>query len=568
MGLLETAGLCIGRMAFRRAELGPFMLMRKGASMRGTHKAWIGLAALLLACSWASWTWAAKITLTDGTAVEGTAIKQGDQYWVKTKDGQTRYIPVSQVKGIDNSAAGDSKSAGPVTPADLVGGSTASTKRRAESSDTAAAAVKIWEEFLKTTKEGAEQDAAKEELARWKALAADKAEKISGKWVGGKEREAIVEQAGKIYKEAMEMFQRNQTIQAQKKLEEALKVYPTSFDINFWLGFMALARDADDEATRYFDVALRKRPECTEAMLNMGIALYRKKQYDRAIDKVYGAAKIEDDFITAIVLLMVTRNAPATVQRGVRAKEAIDSAKLLASKYGLDTNRAPINCAPVPLMKGARQGTPGAGALASGTGFLINDLGLILTNRHVVDGAKELSVVLGTSDKRKATVVVIDDKLDLALIQIKPKENEKLPFVQFSPKDSPGDGAECTVMGYPMIDRLGATIKITRGIVSGTPRKSELGADVLIDAKVNPGNSGGPILDRFGHVMAIVSMKSITTMMEDSYGIGISAGQIRAFLVRHNTTATLASGGDSTPLSTEEIASSTKPATVCILAQH
>ena len=81
------------------------------------------------------------------------------------------------------------------------------------------------------------------------------------------------------------------------------------------------------------------------------------------------------------------------------------------------------------------------------------------------------------------------------------------------------DGADCVVMGYPMLDRLGADVKVTRGIVSSSSSDEGFGADILTDAKVNPGNSGGPILDKHGNVMAIVCMKSIATAMEDSYGI-------------------------------------------------
>src|SRR5207253_8155216 len=97
----------------------------------------------------------------------------------------------------------------------------------------------------------------------------------------------------------------------------------------------------------------------------------------------------------------------------------------------------------------------------------------------------------------------------------------------------PGDGAECTVMGFPLIDRLGAGIKVTRGIVSsGTA--SEEGADIVTDAKVNPGNSGGPMLDRFGNVMGVVTMKSANSRFEDSYGMAISAGRVRQFLGKNS----------------------------------
>jgi len=158
----------------------------------------------------------------------------------------------------------------------------------------------------------------------------------------------------------------------------------------------------------------------------------------------------------------------------------------------------------------------------------------------------------------------MDEILDLALIRIKPKADEKLPFLRFIPTDRPADGAECTVMGYPMIDRLGQAIKITRGIVSSA---SGEGDHVLIDAKVNPGNSGGPILDRFGNVMAVVCMKSYASATEESYGIGIQAGKARAFMQKHGIEASI--GQDAADsLTTEQIAALVKPATVCILATH
>src|SRR5690606_12701538 len=121
--------------------------------------------------------------------------------------------------------------------------------------------------------------------------------------------------------------------------------------------------------------------------------------------------------------------------------------------------------------------------MSSGTGFLVSEDGLILTNAHVVKDGRELMVLVNERDRRSAEVVAMDEILDLALIRIKPKADEKLPFLRFIPTDRPADGAECTVMGYPMIDRLGQAIKITRGIVSSA---SGEGDHVLIDAKVNP----------------------------------------------------------------------------------
>jgi S1-C subfamily serine protease len=140
-----------------------------------------------------------------------------------------------------------------------------------------------------------------------------------------------------------------------------------------------------------------------------------------------------------------------------------------------------------------------------------------------------------------------------------------VPFIHLAPEDSPAEGADCVVMGFPMIDQLGADLKITRGVVSSASQDQGSGADVLTDAKVNPGNSGGPIADSYGNVMAIVCMKSITTGEYDSYGIGISAGHIREFLHRNNVNLDV--GAEGAPeLSTEDVVKKVKPATVCILA--
>jgi S1-C subfamily serine protease len=202
--------------------------------------------------------------------------------------------------------------------------------------------------------------------------------------------------------------------------------------------------------------------------------------------------------------------------------------------------------------------------MSSGTGFFIADDGLILTNRHVVQGAKSMLVVMADKKQRSAEVVVIDDDQDLALIRLKPGEKaEKTPFVQLASADNPGDGAECVVMGFPLLDRLGAAIKITRGIVSSGKGSNTAGADVVTDAKVNPGNSGGPLLNMSGYVIGVVTMKSGNSRFEDSYGLAISAGKVRKFLAKNNVKVT--PGTANVTLSVEDVATAVKPATVCII---
>jgi serine protease Do len=206
------------------------------------------------------------------------------------------------------------------------------------------------------------------------------------------------------------------------------------------------------------------------------------------------------------------------------------------------------------------------GMYYSGTGFVISADGYILTNRHVVKGAKTLRVELPGRGEKSAEVIKIDDEQDLALIKV--KVANPLPFVSLSPANSPNEGAEVTVMGFPMIDRFGPGVKITRGIVTSNSKSDDHPGyeyDVMVDAKVNPGNSGGPMLDKYGNVMAVVSMKTLSTEHADSFGLGISAGQVRKFLKKCAVNVPVGLTG-TTALSTEDVVTKVKPATVCILS--
>ena len=121
-------------------------------------------------------------------------------------------------------------------------------------------------------------------------------------------------------------------------------------------------------------------------------------------------------------------------------------------------------------------------------------------------------------------------------------------------------------MGFPLIDRVGGTIKVTQGIVSGSGRIG-IGADVVIDAKVNPGSSGGPLLDKFGRVIGIITMKTRAGEFEDSYGLAIGIKPVREFLEKNKVKIQIGELGK-TPLTAEEVVAKMKPATFCIIANH
>ncbi len=138
---------------------------------------------------------------------------------------------------------------------------------------------------------------------------------------------------------------------------------------------------------------------------------------------------------------------------------------------------------------------------AQGSGFLISPDGLVLTNAHVVDGAKEVTVKLSDHREYKAKVLGADKTSDIAVLKI---DARNLPTVTLGNSDKLGVGDYVLAIGEP----FGLEETATAGIVSAKGRS--LPGDgyvpfIQTDAAVNPGNSGGPLFDAGGSVVGINS---------------------------------------------------------------
>jgi serine protease Do len=134
-----------------------------------------------------------------------------------------------------------------------------------------------------------------------------------------------------------------------------------------------------------------------------------------------------------------------------------------------------------------------------GSGFLISADGLVLTNAHVVDGAKEVTVKLSDHREYKARVLGADRSSDIAVLKI---DGHELPSVTLGNSDQLGVGDYVLAIGEP----FGLEETATAGIVSAKGRS--LPGDgyvpfIQTDAAVNPGNSGGPLFDANGSVVGI-----------------------------------------------------------------
>ena len=143
---------------------------------------------------------------------------------------------------------------------------------------------------------------------------------------------------------------------------------------------------------------------------------------------------------------------------------------------------------------------------ASGSGVIFAKNGYIVTNNHVVEGAKELIVALGDGRTFPAAIVGTDKPTDLAVIKI---EADGLPAAEFGNSDELRVGEFAIAIGNPVATEFQRSV--TQGIISGLNRVLRVGDESLTliqtDAVINPGNSGGPLANARGQVIGINTLK-------------------------------------------------------------
>lgn len=153
---------------------------------------------------------------------------------------------------------------------------------------------------------------------------------------------------------------------------------------------------------------------------------------------------------------------------------------------------------------------------ALGSGFVISEDGLVVTNNHVIEKADEISIEFFNGDTLAAEVIGTDPKTDIALLKV--KTEEPLPFVSFGDSDTARVGDWVLAMGNP----LGQGFSLSAGIVSARNRALSGTYDDYIqtDAAINRGNSGGPLFNLDGEVVGVNT--AILSPTGGSIGIGFS----------------------------------------------
>jgi serine protease Do len=228
-----------------------------------------------------------------------------------------------------------------------------------------------------------------------------------------------------------------------------------------------------------------------------GTARFSSRGIQRGPDFVTLARELQP----AVVNVSATISAAAVVPRGAQRQ----------GQEGLGDGSMPFFGTP-PSAPPA----PPTPQRQQGSGFIIGSDGMILTNAHVVEGAKKIIVKLGDKREFEARIIGKDAPTDVAILKIVAKEN--LPTIRLGDSDRLEVGEWVMAVGNP----FGLDNSVSSGIVSGKGRHIGEAYDRLIqtDAPINPGSSGGPLINLNGQVVGI--NKAIVSESGGSIGISFA----------------------------------------------
>jgi len=165
--------------------------------------------------------------------------------------------------------------------------------------------------------------------------------------------------------------------------------------------------------------------------------------------------------------------------------------------------------------------------VGTGSGVIISEDGYIVTNNHVIQDASELEVTLNNRDIYKAKLIGTDSKMDIALLKI--DTGSKLPYATFGDSDGVKVGEWVLAVGNP----YNLTSTVTAGIVSAKARNLDqkgIQSFIQTDAAVNPGNSGGALVNTRGELIGINTMISSMTGSYVGYSFAVPSNITRKII--------------------------------------
>lgn len=489
------------------------------------------------------------VQLKDGTVLTGDLKKYGSSYSILLPDGSRRMISERDIAAIDG------KPLGSETPGVSEGGTRiqdsarfANTKRKADRVSAPIIAITLWEAFLDSNPSEADAAKAMEELAYWQKLRDEGAEKINNKWVGGEELRKLKEEVDGIVAEAQRL-EETQLNRAIAKFEEALKKYPSHYYANFRYGYFLAVKGGPtrtDRAIKLLETVRDQDRNAVEVWCNLAALYSNRRRHEEAIVAANEAVELFSNEETVGVLLKTIRAAPRGIYyANERVRDIIDNNRVAFQDIGADGGAggnswtyyypgyfdAKRRAAGLDPGDGPNPAT--SGEAWSGSGFFITPDGYLITNHHVATGDPDtpirddigFRVRLDDGTEKRAKLIAVDDKADIALMKI--KVDSPVEFLQIA-DDNPPMGSKALVLGYPATGTSRATLQISEGTVKSiNPQEKH---HVWFDLNTTHGNSGGPIIDAEGRLIAILT--GGRTVYNVVYVLGVGPNQIEDFLGR------------------------------------
>jgi Flp pilus assembly protein TadD len=387
--------------------------------------------------------------------------------------------------------------------------------------------------------------------------------RLGNKWVTPKEFEAAAQKCAEEIEAAKESLKKGDGKGLIAHLEKAAKFNPNAIEPNFFLGMLFSIRGNCNPtlAEKYFQKVAVLNPDYVPVLNNLALTEVKQGKFDEAYTHWKQVAEINPKSPELL------QNLGRLIREGASGRLAILDKRLklfgeLAENVGkradiddpnyglgqgwlysplvkaMGEELAPIGDQPEPN-KDVQLARNGDGAnlvkgqrlipTCSGTGFAIAPT-LIVTNRHVVDddtlgvaAAVTVQAFSGRlSQQLSGRVVALCENTDLALIEVPDGDAKPIPL---SPRPIER-GVEAGIFGFPQGLELGATLKLTRGLVTALPT-SKFDGKFMLDAVANPGNSGGPVCDTRGQVIGVLT--AILVGRGGGYSLAIPGADVLQF---------------------------------------